>query len=942
MVTSIDSSLLLNYYSARAGIGGAPLSTSAATLAAKKAPTAPWTKSLSPEGVAALSDQVKAALAGRKIVNEGAAQLDVPGASADYRKLFALYQGLSTLSGIIEQAQKKGVSSSDLLRLQKTFASGLEEVDAYVKTAKLDKVRLTAGEVGATAKTTAPVASAKTEYVTAPIFSGTSADAVPQFQGNVKFSIDVKRSGVTFNVPIDLSAMTGTRSMANVVNFINDQLTAAGVDTRFATQRLPGQPKTTTVAGKTVTLGTGPDQWAFKVQPRGETVSFSATDTAGAVYMAQGIGDPNPDGKILTNDGVVRQQLVKFQTDTAVVDTPIAGQNDANFVDGRAFAKTLGAEVKNVRATQVGSDGSVYMLADVTAKTGGQELEAAQDVALLKYDPAGNLVYTRTLGASDTATGLGLALSADGKQIAIAGSVTGVLNGAQDGALNSGTTGTYAGQTDSFVTVFNGDGEEQWTTRRGARQADEASQITFGADGKVYVAGRSKSSMPGATNNGDYDGYIEAFGPPVTTGPLEGRGKIPAIFTQNLGTSASDRPAGMVMDGTSLVVASVENGRGVLRRFDVSSGTPVQTSTRDLGDLMGGDITGLALDNGNLVIGGWSSNGALATGNVTKTIAGGSDAFVARISADLSAGPGDAIAYYGGTGDDQASALSVSNGKVYIAGSTKSDLPGQPVVGKKDGFLANINIDTGAADWSRRFTGKDGFSTPSAIAVDPTGASALDRLGLPKGTLDMTDSPKLTAESSLRPGEEFTVRVGTGRPTTITIDAKETLDTLAQKIRRATGFQAKVTIGTAGGVRKLTIAPQTSRATIEFNAGRIDKDALGLLGIPEGVVRATTVDANGKSLPADGKGQIYGLSLANDMTLKTPQDMAHAAAEVAAAMGVIRNAYKDLTAIFSPKTAADKAADAAAAAAATGKVPAYLTNQISNYQAALDRLTGGG
>ena len=30
------------------------------------------------------------------------------------------------------------------------------------------------------------------------------------------------------------------------------------------------------------------------------------------------------------------------------------------------------------------------------------------------------------------------------------------------------------------------------------------------------------------------------------------------------------------------------------------------------------------------------------------------------------------------------------------------------------------------------------------------------------------------------------------------------------------------------------------------------------------------------------------------------------------------------------------------AAQATGKVPAYLTNQIANYQAALDRLGGGG
>jgi hypothetical protein len=107
------------------------------------------------------------------------------------------------------------------------------------------------------------------------------------------------------------------------------------------------------------------------------------------------------------------------------------------------------------------------------------------------------------------------------------------------------------------------------------------------------------------------------------------------------------------------------------------------------------------------------------------------------------------------------------------------------------------------------------------------------------------------------------------------------------------------------------------------------------LGIPEGVVRSTIVGDAGLE-PADGKGKIYGLGLPHDLKLDSLQDMAHAAAEIAAAMGVIRTAYKDLKAAASPKTPEQKAATAAA----TGKVPAYLTAQIANYQAALDRLGG--
>lgn len=934
MVTPIDSNLLLGYYSARAGVSnGAGLG--GFSPRAKVAPTAPWTNTPTP---AEASAAVKAALSGRKLINEGAAQLDLPGASQDYRKLFALYQGLSVLSGLVDQAEKKGLSSFETKRLQTTFAKGLEEVMAYSKTADLDKVRLTSGEVGTTTKTTVPVQANKQEYTTTPLYAGSSADAVPQFAGDVKFSIAVKRSGVTYNVDVDLNDVVGTRSMANVVNFINGKLQAAGVDTRFATQRLPGAERTITAGGQTIKLGPGPDQWAFKVKPGGETVSFSAVDTAPAVYMAQGVGDPNPDGKVDTKDGVISQQLLKFQTDTTTVDAPIAASNEANWVDGRAFAKTLGAEVKAVRATKVGPDGSVYMLADVANKTAGQEIKGDQDVALLKYDPAGNLVYTRTLGASDRASGLGLTVAADGR-VAIAGSVVGGLNGAQEGPMNSGPTGAFADQTDSFVTVFNAEGEELWTQRRGARLADEASQVIFGDNNMVYVAGRSKSALPGAAGLGDWDSYIEGFGPP-STDPLT-KGKVPATFTQSFGTSGADRPAGMVLDGTNLVTASVENGRGVLRRFDISSGSPVLTSTRDLGDLQGGDITGLALDGGDVVVAGSTANASLAAGTVTRGHAGGIDAFAARISKDLS--PGGSIAYYGGAGDDRATALSVSNGQVFIAGSVGTTLAGEnggpdlAAVGKKDGFLTRLDVATGTVAWSRRFTGKEGFAAPSSIAVDATGSSSLDRLGLPKGTLDMTDSQKITAASSLRAGEQFTVRSGSGRPQTITIDAEETLTTLATKIKRATGFQAKVAVTASGGVRKLTVTPLNGRTIIEFGAGKVNKDALEFLGIPEGIVRNTIVNDKGASEPADGKGQIFGLGLEADLRLDSPIEIAHAKADMATAMGVIRKAYKDLVTQATPKS---QLAAAAASAAASGPVPQYLQNQLANYQAALARLGG--
>ena len=927
MTVTFDSSILLSYYQSRAGV---PVTGLGATGTAQKkvAPTAPWTGA---QDAAAASAAVKAALIGRKLIDENGAKLDLAGASADYKKMFALYQGLGTLSGVAEQINAKGLTSFDKARIQSTFAKGMAEIGDYVSSLQLDQLRLKQGDVSTQARAALGVPKTQPTYVTPPLLTGSSSGEVPAFTGNVQFNISVKRINTISNVAIDLSQMGASpRTMSNVISFINTKLADAGAYTRVASQRIPGAARTTEIGGKTVTLAPAPDQWAMAIKAdSSETLTFSAPATAPAVYVAQSVGDPDPDKKASTDDDASIRQLLKFQTDSSTVAAPTQTAGQANWVDGRVFSQDLDKAVQTVRATQVGPDGSVYMLADIDGKIGAQGIKGDSDVALLKYDSAGKLIYTRTLGASDQASGMALAVSATG-QVAIAGSVKGGLNGAVEGALNSGATGTYADYTDSFVTTFDADGQELWTQRRGARQNDEATDLTFGADGTVYVAGRAKSALPATTPVGDWDNYIEAF-------KVDAKGVPKPVFTQAFGTAAADRPAGMVLDGTSLVVAAVENGRGVLRRFDISSGTPVLSNTRDLGDLQGGDITGLALDGGDIVVAGSTANTALNAGTITNAHAGGADAFAARLSASLTPSGSDQLAYYGGTGDDRATALAVSGGKVWITGSAGTDLPGQAPVGKKDGFLAQLDIATGTVAYSKRFTGKDGFAAPTSLAVDPTGASALDRLGLPKGAVDLTDSLQITAATSLRAGEQFTVRANEGRTTTITIDRTETLDTLAQKIRRATGFQVKITIASSEGKRKLTIAPLNARTIIEFGAGKTDKNALEMLGIPEGIVRTTVVTKGVTGLlPADGKGQIYGLGLPSNLNLNDTNEVAHAIAEIAAAQGVIRKAYKDLVAAASPRTAED----VAKTAAATGTVPQYLKDQIANYQAALTRLGG--
>jgi hypothetical protein len=929
MIISFDPNILLGYYQAKAGLTGGTAASGSSGATPKVAPTPPWKTD---ETATQASANVSAALAGNKLIDENAAKLDLPGASADYRKLFALYQGVSTLNDLATRMKAAGVSAVEKTQLQKAFANGMAELSTYVGSSQFDKLRLAQGDVATSDKSALTVPKAQTQYVTAPLTTSVTGE-IPALQGDVRFNVHVTRFSQTFDVPIDLSAMPDqTRSVANVISYINDQLSAAGVETRFGTQRIPGQAQQIKAGSSTVTLPAGPDQWALKVTVGdAETVSLDSPQTAGAVYLAQQVGDPDPDHNATTNDSTVQQQLLKFQTDTQALAAPPQISGQPNWVDGRVFADNLDKSVSTVHAQTVGPDGSVYMLADVTGTTDGQSIRGGQDVALLKYDAAGNLIYTRTLGAASTATGLSLAVSADG-QVAVAGSVSGALDGATEGALNSGTTGANANQSDSFVTLFDDQGQEVWTQRRGARADDQVNQVAFGADGTVYVAGQAKSAMPGGgASQGDWDGYVEAFA-------TNAKGQASTVFTQSFGTSGRDKPKGLVVDGNALVVASNENGHAVLRRFDLSSGAPVETANRDLGDLQGGDIAGLALDsNGQLVIAGTTANSQLNIDTVTSAASGGSDAFAARIAADLSVSSSDRLAYYGGSGNDQATAMAVANGQVWIAGTAGGDLPGQAPVGVQDGFLANINVDTGNVDWSRRFTGTSQHAAPTAIAVDPAGASVLDRLGLPTGELGFDDSQQLTALSSIRPGDQFTVASGGMPAQTVTIDQGETLDTLQLKIQRASNFAAKVTVvSTTDGQHQLKIEPAYSGAVVTFGPGKGDKNALPQLGIPEGVVRATNTSKAGVTTPADGKPTIYGLSLDSNLSLSDDAQVGHALAVLANAQVVIRQAYKDLVTAATPKSAQN-----AAAAATSGSVPAYMTAQIANYQAALDRLTGG-
>jgi hypothetical protein len=920
----INNSYLLSLFSGTSGYAGmsSPTLPSARKVAQ---PTPPWDSSV--QSKARNDDLLRAALGGRRLIDEGAAQLDVKGASADYRKLFALYQGLDALTALANRASDKSMTAANQALAAKRFASGMAEVSAWIEKAQLESLRLTQGVTSSLAKTTAAVARDTSKTLTGPIHTGDPTSVAAVFQGDVRFSMTVAKvaDGRTIGTPqtinIDLSDMGSTpRSLTAVISHINEKLADAGVESRVGREVIKSEPRTIQVGAKTVELPAGADQWALMLRGSSiEQISFSAPETRDAVYVVQGAG-AGGDGR----------QLLKFDVEGGVGGP---GIGDTHWVEGGIGQTALPPGVSAVRASATAPDGSLWIVADLTAGPNSQPIKGQSDVALMKYDSAGRLMFTRTLGAADEASGYAISVAADGR-VAVAGSVTGALAiaGTTPGVLAGRLAGDDAGKSDSFVSVYDAAGLELWTQRRGAREADEATAVTFGEDGQIYVAGRAKSAMPGAGGIGGWDGYVQAFSQSQAypSAPVIGK----AGFSLQFGTSGDDSVAAVAVDGSNLYTAGVENGRAVVRQYALGVGgaAPTLMSTRDLG-VLGGSIAGLSVADGKVVLAGTTNNAALDAGPATRAHAGGTEAFVVALASDLQAGAGDRLTYYGGAGDDTVADVKIHDGQVWITGV--SNRP----AGAKDGdpteaYLAKIDPLTGGVGWSRTWKGDGEQAAPMTLAVAKDGASILDRLGLPQGVISQSDSKLLTAATSVRVGDRFYVSSPSGgRPVAITIEARDTLQSLARKIEQASRMSLKVTVAseggevtgkdgettlTMGGLQRLSISARSGREGAVLTAGEAGRDALAGLGLSPGFIGMTGKDDGPKT---------FGLNLPSGLTAYTPDAAKRAAEQIMAAMSVVRDAYRALA----PKSATK---------APVGQAPAYLSARISNYQAALDRLMG--
>jgi hypothetical protein len=745
---------------------------------------------------------------------------------------------------------------------------------------------------------------------------------VPAFEGNVSFDVNAQVGGnPETTVAINLADMGSTpRTIGNVVSYMNSQLSAAGVFSTFSADPIAPVPDTYTVGNQTVTVSAGNQSWALQLNTDpSETITLSAPQTGAAVYIGQVVGNQtsttNSNGQTVAADA--QSQLLKLNASGDGVVGPSQGPDATSDTLSNT---SLGSGVNSIQATALAPDGSLYVLADVNTTTDGTTPAGGQDVALQQYDSAGQLVFSTDLGSASSASGLSLAVSPDGSQVAITGTVTGSLTA--DQTVNDPTG------ANSFVAVYDSQGDQVWSQQDDEDTPNQANAVAFDANGNVYVTGQTNTNTGVEAAGGPASSYLQVFS---STGTQ--------IADTQIATNGSNTSNGIAVDGNDVYVAGVQNGDAVVNEYDVTTpSSPTLVATRNLGDLNGGNIVGVSVQNGTVYVAGTTGNGSLNAGTVTSAASSGAmNTFAATLATGLAPASSDAIAYYGGTGNTVATGMTVANGDVWLTGTATGDLPGEPAIGAQDGFVAALNVGTGAVDYNQRFTGEDGQVAPTSIAVAPTGESVLDQLGLPQGVVDGPVSDLVTATTPVEAGDSFGISVNGGAPVTITVQDTDTMTSLATEISQATGFAVNATTSYgANASTTLEIQPAYPGSTVTLIDGPSGSDALSGLGLKPGVVADTSTNKSGVTTLSGSGSPIYGLGLPSTLDLSSTADIKTAQVQLAGAISVVESAYKNLANAATPA-----AVLALQKAQASGTTPKYLTNEIASYQAALTRLTAG-
>lgn len=866
--------------------------------------TPPWKED---QAALPLSSQAAAVTAMKTIIDRTSGS-DEP-LNDDIQTSFTAYKALDRLRALAELATQTTTSTAQRTLLQKSFAKGLGDLQSYLATAPTDKVTLAFGKPSSTVRSQA-LASPNVYEVDGEGIVTNRADAVPGLTGQEQFTVKLTRPGSAENLTVDLSTGPQPPTIDSVAAALNAAITTTKALNPDGTPRLDmngNEVPKWSVRFVPTKMG---DKWGLKLEtPDGlERVALDQVGAKDALVVATGataldaptatqvfrLDDPAGAStrvamgtiQALDRQATERAELAGRTTTTTTVKVEFDGTKTTQTTEtSDVYASTDAA------AMVTDAEGNSYVVGTTRGDLGANLSDGDDNLFLTKLDGDGKVIWQRSLGAKGSSSGAAVSLGADGS-VVVAGTVNGEFNGATaDG--------------DMVVAKYNALGDEQFSTVVRSVGADSARAVAVGADGSVFVGGRS------------FTGGGDAF-----VARIDSTGRISERRT--LAGTGSESVTGLAVDGGgNLLVLAAQDGVAQIHKLQASS------LATELGSISLGTADARAIAvaaDGTIAVGG--ATGAALAGTQVNAASGGRDGFVARIDAALS---GASVTYLGSSADDQVDSIAFMGNDLYAGGRTTGDL-GAARKGPTDGFVARIDAATGAIASTSQFGQSLLRTEPVRVSASIGGASAVSALGFGRGTINPEVSARVSTQTGLRPGDSFSIRIDGGALRKITVEANDTLKSIGDRIRGITVSRATVATPSVDGKQSLSITMKAGH-DLEIIAGPASSDALVSLGIePQHISAPTPVSS---AAPKVRPGGSYGLDLSEALNIATLDDAKAAFGKIKDAISMSQTAYRSLYWDDAKARMVDGVKNTATGTRST----AIEQAQLANYQAALDRLS---
>ena len=930
-----------------------------------------------PEETKTLNQQVREVRELTKFIDLKDSDLKAVSDDPDTQATFAIFKALSNLRVLAEYASEDNTSLASLERLNEQFQSGLNEVRDFISTADLEKLDLFLGDKEYKTEATARTGKNQTEFDSSLITSDPN-EAIAGLTGTEVFTVSITKNGVTDDISVDLSGISGTLSLNNIKDYINTQIEAltiipeGGGDptpknlTRFDVQRDGTSGRyglqiegtiteevtlSAAVAEPTLYVATAVSQLDdnFAVTSRitelnnlsGTITVDDTTSFAGIDYEATAIKekvDASDSGDDL--DPELAALRDKFRSD-AIKD--VTNNNDATTVveDDNALSLTninsdyqVNADTSASRVV-VDSEGGIYVVG-TSAGSFGHQLNTAtgEDVFLTKFDTEGNVLFSRLLGAAGDSDAYGITVDSNDNVIIV---------GKTDSELS--TTDVIDNDdinvSDAFVVKVSKRGDEVFRYQLDKFGESAAYSVAVDSNDDIFVGGYTKSAISSTSGfAGGKDALI------LKLSGVDGTLADSNVF----GTSNNEVIKGIAVDGNdNLVVATESDGNAVVYRIDGADLT-AQLSSLDFGALgTSGSIQGIAIDNTNndVYIAGVTTNAALdagGTATIKETAQGNQDGFVSAISLNgQSSLTAESTTYLSTTGTDRIADVVVVNQVVYVAGTTSATLSGETARGAVDAFVARVDGGTGNLQDIEQYGEGLAKQAAGGLAFTTQGNSVLETLGLPTGTVAIDETLDVQTQTSAKVGDFFYLTIDGGTKKKITLEDGDTFEDIKRKVRIAGFGKLKADVSTTSEGDKLTISALDDGATIDLLPGTGGRDLLERIGLTPGKLLPKNEvfdlgdeedDPDFDASAPENLGGAFALGIDGALNLKDKATAKYVLGLLDNSISSIQRAFRSLT--YDPLKELLKNGNSP-----QGEVPQYLQNQLANFQTGLARLQSG-